>query len=343
MLSDESFDPDATGVANGNYFGFPFPVSSSALVLISVPWDATVSYRAGSALAPRAIIEASTQVEIYDQAYPSDRWRAGIATLPVDELVEQFGAQSRVKAQKVIEHIENGGSQHDVQLAADLLAVNEASQWLNDTVYDSAIEQLQAGRKVGVVGGDHSVPLGLIRALASINDDFGILHIDAHADLREAYEGFEFSHASIMYNALKLSEVSRLVQVGIRDFSLAEAELALADERVVQFTDRDMMRDEFTGTTWDEQCERILKNLPRKVYVSFDIDGLAREYCPNTGTPVPGGLSWHKAVYLLEKLAHSDHEIIGFDLNEVAPDADDPWDAIVGARMLYKLSLAAIG
>ncbi|MFR5870708.1 MAG: arginase family protein [Alistipes sp.] len=145
---------------------------------------------------------------------------------------------------------------------------------------------------MGLVGGDHSVPLGLIRAVAERNPGVGVLHVDAHADLRRAYEGFTYSHASIMYNVLnEAAGVSALVQVGVRDLCDDEARLASADARVRLFDDYALSAAKFGGESWNAVCDRIIACLPEKAYVSFDIDGLAPEYCPHTGTPVPGGLS----------------------------------------------------
>ena len=161
----------------------------------------------------------------------------------------------------------------------------------------------------------------------------------AHADLRDAYEGFTCSHASIMHNALQLPQVSRLVQVGIRDYCGAEVELAQrSGGRVVQFDDYKLARNAFEGVAWGTQCDAIIEQLPENVYVSFDIDGLSPDNCPGTGTPVPGGLSYREAVYLLARLAESGRRIVGFDLTEVSPaDNDGEWNANVGARVLYKL------
>ena len=124
-------------------------------------------------------------------------------------------------------------------------------------------------------------------------------------------------------------------QVGIRDFCKQEVEVAQTN-RVIVYTDMDMKKKTFDGKTWQQQCDEIIAELPQKVIVSFDIDGLQQWFCPNTGTPVPGGLSFEQATYLLSKLAFSNKEIIGFDLVEVAPGNTD-WDGNVGARMLYHL------
>ncbi len=214
-----------------------------------------------------------------------------------------------------------------------------------DTVKYQSLQLLQKGKIVGLVGGDHSTPLGLIKALGEKYKKFTILHIDAHRDLRKAYEGFTYSHASIMYNVLKeVKSVEKIVQVGIRDEGEDESKLLHSDKRLTGFSERNIRVGQFAGETWIEQVDKILENLyQRKVYISFDIDGLKQEYCPSTGTPVPGGLEFTEAMYLLESLSESGAEVIGFDLNEVSPgkmpqkDYAESWDANVGARVLYKL------
>jgi agmatinase len=169
-----------------------------------------------------------------------------------------------------------------------------------------------------------------------------VLHLDAHADLRVAYEGFTYSHASVMYNAAeRLPEIARIVQVGIRDLSQEEHEYAQRSKgRIVQHHDQVLARARLEGESWSTQVRRIAEALPRDVYVSFDIDALDPSLCPHTGTPVPGGLSFQQAAYLLAALGWHDRRIVGFDLVEVAPDPSgaDEWDGNVGARLLYKLA-----
>jgi len=144
-----------------------------------------------------------------------------------------------------------------------------------------------------------------------------------------------------MFNALKLQQVQKLVQVGIRDLCQDEFNLVQADNRVVMFNDYELKAEAFNGKLWHQQCEAIVAQLPQKVYISFDIDGLQPELCPNTGTPVVGGLSFNQAHYLLRMVVKSGKQIIGFDLNEVSP-GDNDWDANVGARVLYKLCLLTL-
>ncbi|MCL2562008.1 MAG: agmatinase family protein [Rikenellaceae bacterium] len=336
----KNFDPDGVGIDNGNYFGLPSTPEESALVLVSVPWDVTSSYGTGSAFAPDAIIGASTQMDFYDPVNP-DAWRRGIGTVPIDYSIQEGSLLMREEAKKVIRQLESGKSANDVITARRRRMVNERSAQLNEKVYDECRYWLGRDKTVGLVGGDHSTPFGLIRALSELSGTpISILHIDAHADLREAYEGFTDSHASIMYNVMtRLPEerIERLVQVGVRDRSGGEAAFAAASPRIVQFDDYTLASRAFRGATWDSQCAEIIEQLGERVYISFDIDGLTSDNAPHTGTPVPGGLTFNQAVYLVDRLAASGRRIVGFDLCEVVPAAGGEWDANVGARVLYKL------
>lgn len=329
----ENFNPNDIGMANGNYFGLPYSVQESDIVLVSVPWDATVSYCDGTAQGPQAIMDASLQVDLFDEAI-ENAWLTKIGTHPIDEQIEQLNIDSRSAAVKVIESLEVGETP-DKQL---LNQVNNSSGKVNEYVENVAADYLKQGKIVGVVGGEHSVPFGLIKALAAQNEEFGVLHIDAHADLREAYEGFEYSHASIMYNTItKIPQVKQLTQVAVRDFCSDEWGIMQGNEKVTSFTDRQISNFKFEGRNWMEICNQIVSTLPQKVYISFDIDGLSADLCPNTGTPVPGGISFREADYLLETLVKQGKKIIGFDLCEVAPSELSEWDANVGARVLFKL------
>ena len=198
---------------------------------------------------------------------------------------------------------------------------------------------------VAVLGGDHSTPLGLMKALSKTHTSFTILQIDAHADLREKYEGFDFSHASVMFNALKIPQVEKLVQVGVRDYCDEENNLIKENpKRIKTFTDSHLKAQLFLGKTWASQVKSIISSLGEKVYISFDIDGLDPFLCPNTGTPVPGGLGFNQATFILQELQKSNKQIIGFDLCEVSPNIDkkDGWDANVGMRILYQLCCRAL-
>jgi len=327
----EQFNPNDIGQPNGNYFALPYTLEEATIALISVPWDVTTSFRPGTSQAPQALVEQSSQIDLFDADVP-DAWKIKIATVPFNEQLEKENKKYRALAEKIIESLEEGKSEES--LAQQLKKVNAACESMNDYVYEEAKKQLAAKRIPAIVGGEHSVPLGLLRALNEEYSNFGILHIDAHADLREAYEGFTYSHASIMYNALKFKNLKRLTQVAVRDYCNDEFQLMQRDERVAEFTDSLIQEAAFNGKTWAAQTAEIIESLPQNVYISFDIDGLTPDLCPNTGTPVPSGLNYAQAIYLLKQLALSGRRIIGFDLCESAPDDND---ANIAARLLYKL------
>jgi agmatinase len=333
-----SFNPNSTGIPNGSYFALPFAANEAMLALLPVPWDVTTSYRPGAANGTRAMLNTSSQIDLFDLDN-GDVWTAGIGTLPESAEIRRLGKSARRDAEKVIALLEKGVDEASAKLQPYLDRVNSASATLNSYVYEQAFQLLRRGKLVGLVGGDHSTPLGYIRALGEVHESFGILHIDAHADLRKAYEGFEFSHASIMYNVTgQVSAVKKLVQVAVRDLCKDEADFAASNPIVQQFTDYYLQENQFNNVSWAALCEEILAPLPQKVYISFDIDGLSPAYCPNTGTPVPGGLSFHQASYLIGQLVKQGKTIVGFDLCEVSPGySSGEWDATVGARMLYKL------
>jgi len=332
-----SFDPSQPGLADQSIFGLPFTADESEIVIIPVPWEVTVSYGAGASEGPKAILDASFQVDLHHQEFP-ELWKLGMYLDLNEQTTRWNGNSAKYKnlAQPIIEALEGGEviANHP-ELQTDLDKINKVCADLNEEVRDRVLHWMGRGKKVALLGGDHSTPLGYYQALATQHDNFGILHLDAHMDLRIAYEGFKYSHASIMYNALRIPQVSKIVQVGIRDFCKQEVEVAMAD-RVVVHTDMDLKSEAFHGMTWEKQCDHIIAALPQKVTISFDIDGMYSWYCPNTGTPVPGGFSFEQATHLLSKLGESGKEIIGFDLVEVAPGEDD-WDGNVGARMLYHM------
>ncbi|WP_395057374.1 agmatinase family protein [Flavobacterium sp.] len=332
----ESFDPSQPGLADATIFGLPFTAEESEIIIIPVPWEVTVSYGAGASEGPEAILEASFQVDLQHQEFP-ELWKLGMYYDEAPTHWKKNSDKYKSFAQPIIEALENGEIIENFPvLKADLDKINKVCAELHAEVKERVLHWMKKGKKVVLLGGDHSTPLGYYQALATIHDEYGILHLDAHMDLRIAYEGFTYSHASIMYNALQIPQISKIVQVGIRDFCEQEVQVAQSN-KVVVHTDMDMKSETFEGKTWKQQCDDIIAALPQKVTVSFDIDGMYSWYCPNTGTPVPGGFSFEQATYLLSKLANSGKEIIGFDLVEVAPGENDDWDGNVGARMLYHM------
>jgi agmatinase len=274
---------------------------------------------------------------LYDP-FVKDAWKLGIAMDEIDLKIWKKSKSLRKIAEEYIGFLLSGKEVRKNKAMQKILnAVNDGSAWLNKQVRKKALAHLKKNKSVVLLGGDHSTPLGLIQALSDLNLQFGILQVDAHADLRESYEGFTFSHASIMYNALKVPGVVKLVQLGIRDYCEEEMNLIQTDNRIVTYFDRDIKHRQFRGESWEAISSEIIAQLPENIYVSFDIDGLDPKYCPNTGTPVPGGFEFEQILFLLEKLVESGKKIISFDLNEVSPGKNSEWDANVGARLLYRM------
>ena len=338
------FDPNAPAQPDSGIFGLPHSAEEARVVLVPVPWEATTSYGGGASQGPRAIFEASKQVDLFD--LDVDRpYQHGIAMLPIPGDVAAWNEEGKALAARVIAQ---GGAGDDPELRAAVAGVNALSDRVNRRVEETVSEWLSRGKLVGVLGGDHAVPFGAFQAMArALKRPFGVLHFDAHSDTRRAYEGFTHSHASIMFNALEhVPEITRLVQVGIRDVCEEEVSYCRAQgERVCVFYDRTLQLRKMDGEPFTRLARDIVSKLPDLVWVSFDIDGLDPRYCPHTGTPVPGGLELSEAVCILRELVHAGKRIVGFDLNEVAPnlaDEGDEWDGNVGARLLYKLIAFAL-
>ena len=330
------FDPDAPAAPGSGIFGLSCSEADAAVVLVPVPFAATVSYGGGAENGPAAILAASRQVDLYDLQF-GRVYGPGIHLRGEPAEVRAWHDEGRARAATVIAR---GGADRD---DPDVRAVDELGARVNDHVHAATAAVLAAGKVPGILGGDHAVPFGSIRACAERFPGLGILHVDAHADLRVAYEGFRWSHASIMDNVLReLPQVARLVQVGVRDFGEQEFDAVRgAGGRVITHFDLEWQRQRFTGVTFDRLVQDALAPLPEHVYVSFDVDGLDPALCPHTGTPVPGGLQFAEAAHLLVCLARSGRRIVGFDLVEVAPGPTE-WDANVAARLLYKLCGAAL-
>lgn len=334
------FDPEGAGDPKSNIFGLNFTRQESNLILIPVPWEATTSYGRGAAKGPKCIRDASPQLDLFDaelgQMGLARPWEYGIFMETESAQIRRWNTEGSKFALPIVKA--GGKIEGRPALKKALARVNLLSSKVNDFVYEHAKAVLKENKLVGVVGGDHSVPFGAIRAVAEAHGNVGVLHVDAHADLRKAYEGFEHSHASIMNNVVNgIEGVSKLVQVGIRDFCDSEYDMAKSHPKISTHFDFELQDALARNKSWNELCEKIVEELPQKVYISFDIDGLDPALCPHTGTPVPGGLSFAQAVHLLKTVALKKKTVVGFDLNEVAPGKNSEWDGNVGARLLYKL------
>jgi len=334
------FDPAGPGDPHGSVFGLPFTEDESSVVLLPVPWEATTSYGRGAARGPAAIRGASPQLDLFDLELAGQGlarpWAYGIHMRAEDARVQSWNAEASAHALRVLAHDGRDTS-------GDLELVNALSVQLDAWVRTEAEALLARGKIVGIVGGDHSVALGSIAAHAARFPGMGVLHVDAHADLRRAYEGFERSHASVLRNVVdQVDGVASIVQVGLRDVSEEEFRFAADTSKLTPWYEPALRHRLGEGIGWSTLCDDIVGTLPRQVYVTFDVDGLDPTLCPGTGTPVPGGLSFVEATTLLGAIARSGRTIVGFDLVEVAPREGDEWDGNVGARLLYRLCALAL-
>ena len=313
----------------GSIFGLPYTQEEADLVFLPVHLDVTVSYGQGTCKAPSLIREESSQLDLSLVSIDSP-WKFKMCM--ADKLVRSSQNEiHRGRAINVIKALESGKSPEKDQVDY----VNDFCGETHQKIEEAASSILDMGKIVAVIGGDHSSPLGLIKALAK-KHAFGILQIDAHMDLRDAYEGFEFSHASIMNNALKTAGVESITQVGVRDFCDEEERFIEHSKKPVSvFYDELIYQERIKGIGWNTIVDRIVKTLPEAVYVSFDMDGLDPSLCPHTGTPVPGGLKFNETMYLLEQVVKSGKKIIGFDVCETG---NHVWDANVAARVIYRLA-----
>jgi len=325
MPAPVTFDPSSAASPDSGLFGLPHGPEEAACHVIGVPFDATTSYRKGTSGGPEAILAASHQVDLFD-ALTAKPYEAGIWMAPLEPTVKAWNDEASAAFS-----------------AAEPGRVDAIQAQLNDWVEAQAAAALEAGKFVALVGGDHSVPFGSIRAHAERHPGMGILHLDAHADLRAAYGGCTWSHASILHNVTtRIPEVARVLQVGIRDLCEEEQDLIEGSGgRIRTLFDHEWVEARLRGQDLVAVVRRSLACLPQEVYITFDVDGLDPALCPNTGTPVPGGFTWNEAMLWLRELVASGRRIVGVDLTEVAPEhGHEPgqgWDEIVGARLLYRL------
>ncbi len=337
-----TFDPSEAISSDFGIFGIPSTEKTSRLVLLPVPWEVTTSYGNGASLGPELIRQASEQVDLFD-IETKKAYEAGYYMREIPKKLKNSNSQNKKLAQQIIK-MKTARSPNQKKIKELQQKVNKACNEMVAWVEEQTEEILKSKKLFGLIGGDHSTPLGAIQAFSKkYKGDFAVLHFDAHADLRKAYQGFTHSHASIMYNVMTgTHRPKKLVQVGIRDFCEEEFDFIESRNDIRTFFDLDLKRRAMNGESWSQIANDIVKELPEKIYISFDIDGLDPAYCPHTGTPVPGGLQIEQVFYIFRLIAETGRKIIGFDLNEVSTGGvplskSDEWDGNVGARILYKL------
>ncbi|MGD9402967.1 MAG: agmatinase [bacterium] len=274
----------------GNFLGLCASYSSpgkSRFAIIPVPYDATSTYISGSSRGPAAIIEASANIEIYDHELNLEPARQGVYTAPPVEPSPE-GAEAT--------------------LAAIQAAVEEA---------------VMAGSVPVVLGGEHTVSLGAVRALAR-GEDLFVVSFDAHADLRDSYDGTPLSHACFLRRAL---EVAGGTAIGVRSLSRGERDFAEAEGVRIIYAEE---ISEMGAGSFD------LDHIPRNVYISMDLDVLDPSLMPSTGTPEPGGLSWYDLIDFAKRVI-SGRRVLGFDVVELCPQPGNVAPDFAAAKLIYKL------
>jgi agmatinase len=337
MIDLRKFDPNGVSNPNYNVFGLPFTEDEASLVILPVPWEVTVSYGGGTSRATEQVFTASMQVDLFD-ADTQNAWQKGFYMRSADRRILMKSDYLRKEAGLYIDYTSKGESiDKNAFMTKSLKEINEGSEFLNQWVYAQTSELLLKGKLVALLGGDHSVSLGYMKAIAEKHGDFGVLQIDAHCDLRSAYERFVYSHASVMYNALEeIPSIKKLVQVGVRDYCEEEWNyICNSQSRVVTYFDREIKERGYEGQTWKQIVDEIVQHLPDKVYITLDVDGLDPKLARHTGTPVPGGFDAEQIFYLIKKIIGSGRKFIGFDIVEIGV-GETGWDANVGARLLWR-------
>lgn len=340
-LLDRSYNPNAVA-EKGQLFGLPFSYDNATHIVMPIPWDATASFGTGSAANAKAILMASAQIDL-GHPFLSEYWRAGVHMASPDPEIARLNEKAGPLAAEVFRCLESGSpAPRDA-----LQELNRLSQTVQDRIYTQCRAVLSAGKTLCTLGGEHSISAAAFAAAADHHSsadhavDIGLLVIDAHHDFRHNYAGMTHSHASVMRRILDThANVSACSQVGIRDYCQEELDYAKSQPgRVFTHTDYDIYRVLDSGQSWASYCDAILAQLPDNIYLSVDIDGLMPDLCPNTGTPVPGGLTFNQVLTLCHRIHKSKKTIIGMDLVEVAcaSNEGDCINANVAARVLYTM------
>lgn len=272
-----------------NYAGIPdrfAQLETAKVVLIPVPYDGTSTWGKGADKGPQAFLDASENMELYDIETDTEVYEQGI-------------------------HL------------TEAITENKSPEAVVNAVHKTVKEHIKRNKFVTLFGGEHSISIGTIRAFNECFDNLTVLQIDAHADLRESYEGSEYNHACAVHEA---SKTTNLVQVGIR--SLDAIEKTFMDEEKVFFA-HDMANDEY----W---MDKVIEAMTDNVLITFDLDALDPSIMPSTGTPEPGGLFWYETLEFLKQV-FEEKNVVGFDIVELCPNTHDKSSDFLAAKLYYKM------
>ena len=261
-------------------------LETAKVVLIPVPYDGTSTWGKGADKGPEAFLEASENMELYDIETDSEVYKQGI-------------------------HL------------TDVVTENGSPETMVNAVHKLAKEYIKRNKFVTLFGGEHSISIGGIRAFNECFDNLTVLHIDAHADLRESYEGTKYNHACAVNEA---SQTTNLIQVGIRSMDAIERTF-MDDEKT--FFAHDMANDEY----W---IDKVIDLMTENVFITFDLDALDPSILPSTGTPEPGGLFWYETLEFLKQV-FEEKNVVGFDIVELCPNSQDKSSDFLAAKLYYKM------
>ncbi len=272
-----------------NYGALPEPfnhLDRARVVILPVPYDGTSTWIKGADKGPEALLEASANMELYDIETDSEVYRQGIFT-------------------------------------ADPVTESSSPEKVYEATWQATRKYLEMDKFVVVIGGEHSVSAGPVKAHAEKYPDMTVLQLDAHTDLRPGYEGSKYNHACVMS---RVSEICPIVQVGIRSMDIEEKQY-VKDDRI-------FYADNMSGTTsWMDQ---VIEKLSGDVYITFDLDVFDPSIMPSTGTPEPGGMLWYDTLQLLKRVV-KERNVIGFDIVELCPDEHNKAPDFLASKLLYKL------
>ena len=274
---------------NKTYAGIPekfSKIETAKIVLVPVSYDGTSTWQKGADKAPLAFLEASENMELYDIETNTEVYKNGI-------------------------------------YLSDLLSDFKTPENMIETVYKTTKKYIDKNKFVTIFGGEHSISIATVRAFNDSFENLSVLHIDAHADLREVYGDTKYNHACAMYEA---NSSTNLVQVGIRSMHIDELNVMNKDN---VFFAQEMTSNEY----WiDDVIEKLSKN----VFISFDLDAFDPSILPSTGTPEPGGLFWYETLDFLFRV-FKEKNVVGFDIVELCPNETDRSSDFLAAKLYYKM------
>ena len=274
---------------NTNYAGIPQDLAQlekAKIVLIPVPYDGTSTWGKGADKGPNAFLEASENMELYDIETDTEVYKQGIYL--ADEILENGSPESML-----------------------------------DAVHKVTKEYVKRNKFVALIGGEHSISIGSIRAFNECFENLSVLHIDAHTDLRKTYQGTQYNHACAVHEA---SQQTNLVQVGIRSMDAIEKTYMDPDKT---FFAHEMLSNEY----W---MDNVIDQLSDNVFITFDLDALDPSIMPSTGTPEPGGLLWYETLEFLLQV-FQEKNVVGFDMVELCPNKNDKSPDFLAAKLFYKM------